>query len=123
MPVLWGPAFDDVTRRGHSCRAAIRSQRNVTYRHSRARWLEIDLAMRRCLHCCDQRLTRGPPLEAAELLRRDNDDFVAPVHGDVLRPLAADLAHKLAKARFGVLKNPKTGARLRCACFDTRLAS
>ena len=47
--------------------------------------------MRRCLHCRDQRLTGGPPLEAAELLRCDNDDFVAPVYGDVLRPLAANL--------------------------------
>ena len=79
--------------------------------------------MRRCLHRRDQRLTGGPSLEAAELLRCNNDDFVAPVHGDVLRSLAADLAHKLAKARFCVLKNPKSGARLRYAYFAQRLAS
>jgi hypothetical protein len=64
------------------------------------------------LHRRDQRLTGGASLEAAELLRCNNDDFVAAVHGDVLRSLAPDLAHKLAKARFGVLKNPKSGARL-----------
>jgi hypothetical protein len=67
-------------------------------------------------------LTGGASLEAAELLGCNDDDFVAPVHGDVLRSLAADLAHKLAKARFGVLKNPKSGTRLRYTCFAQRLA-
>src|ERR1700716_3057123 len=122
MPALWVPAFDDVTPRGHWCRAAIRSQRNVTYRHGFASGFEVYLAIRRCLHRRDQRLTGGPSLEAAELLRGNNDDFVAPVHGDVLRSLAADLAHKLAKSRLGVLKNPKSGARFRYACFAQRFA-
>ena len=122
MPALWVPAFDDVTPRGHWCRAAIRSQRNVTYRHDCASGFEVDLAIWRCLHRRDQRLTGGASLEATELLRCNNDDFVAPVHGNVLRSLAADFAHKLAKARFGVLKNPKSGARLRYACFAQRLA-
>src|SRR5712664_2555089 len=90
-----------VTPRGYWCRAAIRSQRNVTYRHGCTSGFEVDLAIRRCLHRRDQRLTGGASLEAAELLRCNNDDFVAPVHGDVLRSLAADLAHELAKARFG----------------------
>src|SRR5260370_17383267 len=120
MPALWVPAFDDVTARGHWCRAAIRSQRNVTYRHGSASGFEVDLAIRRCLHRRDQRLTGGPSLEATELLRCNNDDFVAPVHGDVLRSLATDFAHNLAEARFGVLKNPKSGARLPYPCFARR---
>jgi len=74
------------------------------------------------LHRRDQRLTGGPSLKATELLRCNNDDFIAPMYGDVLGSLAADFAHKLAKARFGVLKNPKSGARLRYAYSARRLA-
>ena len=71
------------------------------------------------MHRRDQRLTGGASLEAAELLRCNNDDFVAAMHGDVLRSLAAHLAHKLAKARFGILKNPKSGAASLCVLCPT----
>jgi hypothetical protein len=41
--------------------------------------------------------------EAAKLFRRDDDHFVAPVHGHVLRSFTVDAPHQFAKARLGVL--------------------
>ena len=62
--------------------------------------------MGRGLHGGDQRLAREFSLEAAKILRGDDDDFVTPVHCHVLRPFAADAPHQLAEPRLGILQQP-----------------
>jgi hypothetical protein len=57
----------------------------------------------------DQRFAGEITLEAAELFGGNNHHLVAPVHGDVLRPLAANAAHQLAESRLGVLQQPASG--------------
>ena len=69
----------------------------------------LDVAIGRSLHRGDQRVAGAIALEAAELFRRDDDDFIAAVHGDMLRPLAADTPHQFAETRLGVLQQPMAG--------------
>jgi hypothetical protein len=45
-------------------------------------------------------------LKAPKLFRGDNDDFIAPMHGDMLRTFASDPSDKFAKARLGILQQP-----------------
>ena len=47
-------------------------------------------------------------LEAAELLRRYDNDFVTPMNSNTLRTLAADSAYQFAEARLGFLQQPVT---------------
>jgi hypothetical protein len=54
-------------------------------------------------HDGNECLARRIALESPGFFRRDDDDLVAAVNGHMLRPLAADTAHKLAEARLGVL--------------------
>ena len=44
--------------------------------------------------------------ETAEFFGGDDDDFIAPMHSDVLGPLVADAANELAEACFRVLQRP-----------------
>jgi hypothetical protein len=71
----------------------------------------VDFAMRRRLHCGDQ-------TETAELFSRDDDHFIAAVHGHVLRPLAANAPHQLAKARLGVLQPPAARPQVTCPALE-----
>ena len=54
----------------------------------------------------DQRLAGEVPLETAKLLGCEDDDFVAPVNGDMLGPLVMDPPHQFAEARLCVLQRP-----------------
>src|SRR6266849_2017419 len=94
----WGRACGGAARTRHWYRAASRSQTNAAHRHGRPPRLDIEVAMRRGLHRGDERLPGEVALEAAKLFRRDDDDFVAPMHRHVLRPFAADAPHQLAEA-------------------------
>ena len=46
--------------------------------------------MRGSLHCGDQRFAGEITLEAAEFFGGDDDHFVTAMHGNMLRPLAAN---------------------------------
>ena len=50
-------------------------------------------------------------LEASKLFGGNDDDFIAAMDGDVLRPLAAHQPHQLTEARLGVLKQPVARTR------------
>lgn len=69
--------------------------------------------MRGGLQRPDQQLAGPRAFEAIELVCIDYHHSVAPVQGDVLRPLAVRHAHELAESRLGVLKAPSTARRLR----------
>jgi len=60
--------------------------------------------MRRGLHRLDQRLASDTPFEAAKLFGSDDNNLVAPVHGDMLRSFAADFANQFAETSLGVLQ-------------------
>jgi hypothetical protein len=77
--------------------------------------------MRRGLHRGDQRFAGAIALETAELLSRDDDHFIAAAHGHVLRPLAANAPHELAKARLGVLQQPAAKPQVTCPAGLRRL--
>ena len=51
-------------------------------------------------------LHRAVAFEAAKLFGCDDDDLITAMHGDVLRPFAADAAHQFAETRLGVLQQP-----------------
>jgi hypothetical protein len=51
----------------------------------------------------DQGLAGLFTLKTTKILGGDDDDFVAPVHGDMLWALAAHLAHQFAESGFGIL--------------------
>ena len=74
--------------------------------------LDVDVAVGRGLHRRDQRRAGAFALEAAEFFGGDDDDFIAAMHGDMLRPFAADAAHQLAELRLGVLKQPMAGRQV-----------
>jgi hypothetical protein len=62
--------------------------------------------MRGGLHGGDEHLTREAALETAILLRSYNNDFISPMHGDMLRAFASNSPHELAESSFGVLEGP-----------------
>ena len=68
--------------------------------------------MRRRLHRGDQGFTGEIALETAEFLGRDHHDFIAPMNGHALRPLAADPPHQFAEARLCILQQPLAGFRI-----------
>ena len=89
--------------------AASPSQSNITHRHARIPRLDIDVAMRRCLHGGNERLSGEIALEAAKLFRGNDHHFVTPVHRYVLRSFTVDAPHQFAKACLGVLQKPVAG--------------
>jgi hypothetical protein len=64
----------------------------------------LDVTVRRSLQGVDQCLAGVAALEASELFGGNDDNFIATMDGDVLRPLAAHQPHQLAEARLGVLE-------------------
>jgi hypothetical protein len=50
------------------------------------------------LHCRDQRFTGEFALQAAKLLRRNDDKLITTMHRHVLSPLAAHPAHDSGRA-------------------------
>lgn len=59
--------------------------------------------MRRRSHGRDQCFSGDLALQAAKLLRRNDDNLITIMHSHVLRPLAAHSAHELAEMRLGIL--------------------
>ena len=59
--------------------------------------------MRRRLQGVDKRLAGLFAPQPTELLGGDHDNFIAAVHGDVLRAFTAHTPHQLAEACLGVL--------------------
>jgi len=86
----FGFGLSVATRREHWCRAASPSQPHVTRRRPLAHRFDLDVAIGRCLQDGDQHGTGAIAFEPAKFLRRNDDDLVAPAHGDVLGSLAAD---------------------------------
>ena len=65
------------------------------------------------MHRLDELLSGHVALQTSEFLGGDDHHFVAPMHGDVLRPFAPDLANKFAETRLGVLQKPIAPAAFR----------
>src|SRR5258708_2646479 len=106
-------AWDGAVPRGCWCRAANRSSKqDLAHRHGGASRFEIDIAMWRGLHGGDQGFASEVALEPAIFFGRNNDDFVASVHGHALRSLAADAPHQLAKASLCFLQQPMARFRM-----------
>ena len=73
--------------------------------------------MGRRLHGFDERRAGDLATETAEFLCRDDDDFVAAMHGDVLGTLVAHPADELTEARLGILQRPMSRlGRARPSC-------
>jgi hypothetical protein len=74
------------------------------------------IPIRRGLHRGNQGFAGWSPFETAIIFGRNDDDFLAAVHGDMLWAFAADAPHRFAEAGLGVLQQPVTrlaGARRR----------
>ena len=97
----------------------MRSQGHVADGHRRAPRFDRNVAMRGSLHRVDERLALKIAPQAAKLLGRNDDDFVAAAHGDMLRAFAPNPADEFAEARLGVLKQPAARElwRLGRGCF------
>ncbi len=93
--------------------SSIRSQRHIAHGHGCTLRYDIGISVWRRLQGFDECSARLVAFETAKLLGGDNDHFVAPMHGDVLRSFAADLAHQLAEPRLGILQKPMARRRLR----------
>src|SRR6266852_1678255 len=92
--------------RGYWCRVASLSQVDVAHGQPYPVRLQVDLTMRRGLHGGDEGLPRDLALEAAKLLGRNDDHFVAPIYCDMLRPLASCPPYQLAEASLRILQHP-----------------
>ena len=64
------------------------------------------------MHRGDESFAREVAFEAAKLFASDDDNFVTPMHGDMLRPIASYPAHQFAEARLCILQSPVTGMRI-----------
>jgi hypothetical protein len=60
--------------------------------------------MRGCPHHFNKRLSSDAALEASKLVSGNDNNFIAPVHRDMLRSFAVDLSNQLTKARLGILQ-------------------
>ena len=89
----------------------MRSQRDMANGHDPAFWLDIDVTVWRGLHGADEGLPGDAAFQAAKFFGGDDDDCIAPVYRDVLRPLAPHLADEFAEARLGVLQKPVAPGR------------
>lgn len=66
--------------------------------------------MRRGLQGGDERRAAEIALQAAKFFGGDDDNLIASVDGDVLRPFRAHAPHKFAEPRFCILQKPAAGA-------------
>ena len=62
--------------------------------------------MRRRLHRLYERGAGNVALKATEFFRSNYDDFIAPVHGYMLRSFAVYLSHEFTEASLGILQKP-----------------
>ncbi len=71
----------------------------VAHRHRGALRFEVDIAVRRRLHCRHERRTGLFTAHPAKLLGSNHDDLAVAMNRDVLGSLAASAPHQLAEAR------------------------
>ena len=64
---------------------------------------QFQLRMGRGSQLLHQRLARLLPLQTPVVFGRDDNDFVSPMHGDMLRPFAAHAPNQFAETALGIL--------------------
>ena len=69
--------------------------------------------MGRSLHRSDERRAGHVATKASELLGGNDDDFIATVHRDVLRPFAPDAPNELTEAGLRIPQEPLSAAGVR----------
>lgn len=79
------------------------SRRAPVEAHASVRY---ELSMWRDRHGRNQGFISLIALEATELVLRDDDNLLPPMHCDMLRPFAAGAPHQFTEARLGVLQPP-----------------
>jgi hypothetical protein len=85
-------------------------QMNVARRQPGAHRLNLNVAMGGGLHNRDQGFAGQIALQPAKILGSNHNHFVAPMHRDVLRALAACPAHELTETRLSILQDPSPGS-------------
>ena len=76
---------------------------DIAHGHSRAAGLDFKIAIGRGLDRLDKRRSGLHSLEAAEFLRRKDNNLVATVNGHMLGALAADAPDEFAETGLGIL--------------------